>query len=111
MKTEPDFYHFMAPFNVRFEAGYPIASDIPGTQEIQRRELPGGKAVTAQIPDSNLGQGQKQFPWVIQYAEDHGYRVDDSWGGNGGWHVLETIRSHYHDVDGRPSRIFLPVGK
>ncbi len=88
--------------------GFPIDSDIEAEGDIERRELPGGKAVTALFtgpPDAVTGA----WDALIAYADRQGYRRSGPWGGVGGWQVYLNDPAVVGEANSQ-TRLYLPLG-
>lgn len=88
--------------------GFPIDSDIEVERDIERQELPGGKAVTALYTGPPAGLAAA-WDAVINYAEAEGYRRIGTWGGVGGWQVYLNDPAVV-GVANAQTRLYLPLG-
>ena len=88
--------------------GFPIDSNIEAEGDIERRQLPGGKAVTALFtgPPSGLVAA---WDAVIDYADAQGYRRTSPWGGVGGWQVYLNDPAVVGAANAQ-TRLYLPLG-
>ena len=96
---------------LRFEADFPFSAEITAASDVERRELPGGEAVSALHGDpiDSFFRAFNSWPVIIQYATEQGYMLDGSWAANGGWQ--EFVETPPVFGKGHESRLFLPVSR
>lgn len=89
------------------DAGLPIDARMEGEGDIELRELPGGKAITALFTGQPYRVG---VAWsaVFAYAEEHGYTRGNDWKGTGGWDVYVNDPAVV-GADKAQTRLYLPV--
>ena len=94
---------------IRFQAGYPVSTELAGENDISRRDLPGGAVVSALLGDpvDSFVRPFNAWPVIFKFAEKEGYTLDSGWGGNGGWQ--EFIEIPPVSGKGHESRLYLPV--
>ncbi len=88
--------------------GFPIDSDVAAAGDIEKCELPGGKAVTA-LFTGPPGEVARAWNVVIAYADSQGSRRTGPWGGIGGWCVYLNDPAVV-GAENAQTRLYLPLG-
>jgi effector-binding domain-containing protein len=88
-------------------AGFPIDTQLEGAGDIELRELPGGRALTAQFTGQPNMVGAA-WTAVFAFAEAHGYERGSEWNGMGGWDVYVNDPEVVGAANAQ-TRLYLPL--
>ena len=89
------------------EAGLPVDMQMDGEGDIELRELPGGKTITALFtgPPHMIGQA---WGALFKYADEQGYERGSGWQGAGGWDVYVNDPASV-GPDNAQTRLYFPI--